>query len=100
MTATKRTTNAELSKHFDTLSERVHAFIQSEKEARAQLNKTMNEILVTVQEMRVDVAVATNQRKTLKDEVDNLEKRVNNWSITNSIAAAIAMILGFFGINR
>jgi phage host-nuclease inhibitor protein Gam len=89
MTATKRTTHAELSKHFDTLSARVHAFIESEKEARTELNATMAQILST-----------TNQRKTLKDEVDSLEKRVNNWSITNSIAAAIAMILGFFGINR
>lgn len=74
------------------------------KEAEAERNKNIQEILNKLANTveKHDERIKTNEnclgKKSVK--IDNLEKRVNSWSLMNSFGVVIATILGFFGINR
>jgi len=102
--ATPRITNTQLVSRLD-------SFEKAEEERHKLLQNSIDKqggdikaILDAMQLGQIDIAIAKKERevmqKQLEKEIERLDKRVNGWSITNSIGALIALILGYLGINR
>lgn len=102
--ATPRITNTQLASRLD-------SFEKAEEERHKLLQGSIDKqggdikaILDAMQLGQIDIAIAKTERevmqKQLEKEIERLDKRVNGWSITNSIGALIALILGYLGINR
>jgi len=68
----------------------------------------LEESQVEYTEVLADFMKEVREWKKCKDEkdttyyerVDNIDNRVKGWTITNTIVAAVAAIMGFFGIAK
>ncbi len=60
-----------------------------------QIN-TLTEEVRALRLLTTKVAVLDTKAEAVQDDVDTLEKRINNWSAINSIGVLLAGIIGLF----
>jgi len=83
----------------DLLMQRFEDYKVSETERNGNLQEILNKLTTTTeaQEKRIQHNENCLGRKAV--QIDNLESRVNNWSLINSVGVVFAAILGFLGIK-
>ena len=61
--------------------------------------KNQSDLTVTQIELSEKMDSVITCQSTQDIRIDHLEKRVNGWSLTNSIGVVIAAIMAFFGLK-
>jgi hypothetical protein len=61
--------------------------------------KNQSDFKVTQIELSEKMDSVITCQSTQDIRIDHLEKRVNGWSLTNSIGVVIAAIMAFFGLK-
>ena len=84
----------------DLLILRFDDYREADKERLENTQKILNDLTKLVKEH--DDRIKKNEnclgQKAIK--IDNLEKRVSNWSLLNSLGVVVAAIMGYLGIQK
>jgi len=84
----------------DLLILRFDDYRDADRERLENTQKILSELATLVKEHDDRIKVNENCLGKKSVKIDNLESRVNNWSLLNSFGVIIAAILGYLGIQK